>query len=666
MAAILGRWGIRIVRQAKCHTKGAALRDVNDLKRPSSRVAKAIWAAFLLGLASNAHAEERILRYLSDVQVQKDGSLEVAETIDVRAEHDLINHGIFRDFPTRYRGRNGGQVHVGFTFEGATLDGSPVPASTEPVSNGVRIKVGDPDKLVDIGEHSFVLHYRTTRQVGRFSGYDELYWNATGNGWKFPIDVAEARIRLPQAVRFGQRAFYTGPQGSTASDAEVVEEQPGDILFRTTKELGPNEGLTVAVAFPKGVVAEPPPASRLAQWFGDYGPPLAGLLGLIGLVAFYYVAWRRAGRNPRAGTVVPIFSPADDLSPAAMRYVTKMNADNRTFAAALVDMGVRGHVRLVEEDRGWLSGKKTRLERLSNSSTLPDEEEAALDCLCRPGEEIMMEQKNHSSFSAAQTALGGILKTKYEGKLFKRNIGWAVAGALLFAVAFWIACISVVVATDSTEMWQVGVVVGSLAVCALLWLAFHDSAVGKCLLSVVSLAALAVAFGLGMPMISAALNSGWWQPLVLPLLALPLVLSAFWWIAAPTVEGRKVLDHIAGFKQYLSITERERLDRMTAPEDTPEVFERYLPYAIALGVENRWASRFAAVLAAAQAQGRQGFAWYSGSSSPWSDTGSFVGTVGSTLASTIGSASAAPGSSSGSGGGGSSGGGGGGGGGGGW
>jgi uncharacterized membrane protein len=162
------------------------------------------------------------------------------------------------------------------------------------------------------------------------------------------------------------------------------------------------------------------------------------------------------------------------------------------------------------------------------------------------------------------------------------------------------------------------------------------------------------------------LSSGWLWPFLPPLLALPLVLSAFWWISAPTKEGRAVLDRMAGFRQYLSIAEGERLDRMTAPEDTPEIFERYLPYAIALGVENRWADRFRSVLAAAQAQGHQGFSWYAGSGNPWDDTGSFVNDVGSSLASTISSASTAPGSSSGSGGGGSSGGGGGGGGGGGW
>ncbi|HET9397358.1 MAG TPA: hypothetical protein VFO45_00915, partial [Sphingomicrobium sp.] len=152
------------------------------------------------------------------------------------------------------------------------------------------------------------------------------------------------------------------------------------------------------------------------------------------------------------------------------------------------------------------------------------------------------------------------------------------------------------------------------------------------------------------------------------LIGLPFVISSFWWMSAPTKEGRGVLDRIAGFKQYLSITEQDRLDRMQAPKDTLQLFERYLPYAIALGVENRWADRYTGLLAAAAAApgASQTFAWYSGSSSPWNDTGGFVDSLGTSLASTISSASTAPGSSSGSGGGGFSGGGGGGGGGGGW
>jgi uncharacterized membrane protein YgcG len=620
----------------------------------------------LLAIPSTARADERITHFWSEVQVEKDASVDVTETIDVRAEHDRINHGIFRDFPTRYRNRLGGQTRVRLTFAGATLDGAPVQASTEPVSGGIRIKLGDPDSLVAVGDHRYVIRYRATRELGFFKDFDELYWNATGNGWVFPIDEAEVRIRLPEAVPLGQRAAYTGPEGATGSNARIISEKPGEIVWQTTAPLGPQEGLTVAVAFPKGVVTEP---AASAYWLTDYGPHVVGGAGLIALLFYFFYAWQRAGRDPRPGTVVPLFAPPEGLTPAGMRYLTTLSADNRTFAAALVDMGVRGHIKLVEEEGGWFSRDKTRLDRLESANPLPADEEAALRELAATGESIMMEQKNHTKFSSAKSSLSDVLKREYEGTMFKRNYGWAAAGVLFFVIALWATAAAIVAAADEASLWQIATTLGALAVAALVSFAIHGSStVGKCLLSFIAFAAFAVGVAMGAPIFIEALNSGLALPLVIPALALPLVISCFWWIAAPTKDGRALLDRIAGFKQYLSITERERLDRMTAPQDTPEIFEKYLPYAIALGVENRWADRFAGVLAAAAAApgGQQGFYWYSGSGNPWSNPTSFVNGVGSSLASTISSASTAPGGSSGSGGGGFSGGGGGGGGGGGW
>ncbi len=80
-----------------------------------------------------------------------------------------------------------------------------------------------------------------------------------------------------------------------------------------------------------------------------------------------------------------------------------------------------------------------------------------------------------------------------------------------------------------------------------------------------------------------------------------------------TPAGRKVMDEIEGFRQYLGVAEEDRLNYLHPPEKTPELFERYLPYAVALDVENRWAERFAGVLAAAAAAGAATTAaWYSG------------------------------------------------------
>jgi uncharacterized membrane protein YgcG len=641
-----------------------------------------LWLPLLAALAllwpAAAAAEERILHYRSDVLVQADGALDVTETIRVRSEGSRIDHGIYRDFPTRYTNRSGGQVRVGFEVLGVRRDGADEPWHKERQGNGVRVYAGDADTHVPPGEHVYAIRYRTTRQLGFFKEYDELYWNATGNGWLFPIDVAEARIRLPRPVPFGQRAFYTGPQDSTARDAEVVSELPGEIVFRTTAPLGPNEGLTVAVAWRKGVVAPPPPPSASRLWLQDNGPPAAGALALLGVLAYYFHAWRRAGRDPKAGTMVPIFAPPDGLSAAAMRYITKMGADSRAFAAALVELGVGGHIRLTEEEGGFFRRDKTRIDRTSGRTVPAEPEASMLSRLFAGGDSILMEQTNHATFSGAKDALEAGLKRNYEGRLFVRNRIWAVRGLVLMVGALAVPAAAVLLsAPDDYGGNDVLVAIAALllpAVALGLYLLSRRSSgaamAGKmlaALLGAIGLVAGVVTIGNAIEGIVAYGEIRRLIPLLVPLLALPVVLTAFSWMAAPTREGRAVLDRIAGFRHYLSVAEEERLETLHPPEKTPELFERYLPYAIALKVENDWASRFTSVLAAAAASGRtQTMGWYSGSSDPWNDPGGFADSVGGSLASTISSASAAPGSSGGSGGGGSSGGGGGGGGGGGW
>jgi uncharacterized membrane protein YgcG len=631
------------------------------------RLAAAALAALLL--AAPAAAEERILSFVSDVQVRPDGSLDVAETIRVDAEGFRIQRGIYRDFPTRYRSPKGREVRVGFDVQSVERDGAPEKYALESIANGVRVRIGDADVNLPHGEHSYTLRYRTTRQLGFFDTYDELYWNVTGTDWVFPIDVAEARITLPSPAAFGPRAVYTGAQGSTAQDAQVVSEEPGRIVFRTTRPLAAYEGLTVAVAWPKGVVAAPDSSTRAGWWIADNGPLALAVIGLLGLLAYYYYAWRRAGRGPDEGTIVPLFSPPDNLSAAAMRFISRMGFDNRAFAAAIVDLGVRGRVRLVEGEKGFFSKAKTTIEKTGGEEGLPAPEAAMHGKLFEAGDSVLMDNKNHRTFGAAQTALSTGLASAYEGSLFKRNLSWSFFGLLVILVAIWLPA-TIIVATDSAEssglaMPLLGLVLLGLSV----WL-FRGARPGstarwlrRALAVILGLLGLAAGFFT----VVLALETGRIVPLLIPLLALPVAISAFWWMAAPTKEGRAVMDRIAGFKRYLSITEEERLETMHPPEKTPALFERYLPHAIALGVENQWAGSFAAVLAAAAAAGHaHSMYWYSGSHDPWSDPDGFADQVGSNLASTVASAATAPGSSSGSGGGGSSGGGGGGGGGGGW
>jgi Predicted membrane protein (DUF2207) len=158
----------------------------------------AIGLLALLVTAAPARAVERITQFISDVAVQRNGDLIVAETIRVEAEGNVIRRGIFRDFPTVYSRPDGTRVEVGFRVEAVTRNGTTEDYSLERLANGVRVRIGNANRTIPRGQHTYVIRYRTTRQIGFFSDYDELYWNVTGTGWIFPIDMAEARITLPE------------------------------------------------------------------------------------------------------------------------------------------------------------------------------------------------------------------------------------------------------------------------------------------------------------------------------------------------------------------------------------------------------------------------------------------------------------------------------------
>jgi uncharacterized membrane protein YgcG len=623
----------------------------------------------LIAVPAAASAEERIASFGSTVFVQRDGSLDVVERIWVDVENVEIRHGIYRDFPTRYRLPGGGRMKVGFKFVAAKLDGQPVQSKVENQANGVRIKLGSPESYVATGRRLYQIHYRVTRELGFFKDYDELYWNVTGNGWVFPIDQAGIQINLPQPAKFGQRAFYTGPQGSTAGDAEVISEKPGQITIMTTRPLGPYEGLTVAVAFPKGVVDPPSQAQRAGWWLADMLPLALAGLTIAGVLAFLVYAYRRVGRDPRPGTVVPLFAPPDDLTPGAMRYLVEQGFDNRAFAATLIDAGVKGHV-VLGEDKGFLffGGDKYIQGTTGPAAALPDPEGQAVALLVGPGEKLELDNKNHSLFSAAKSKLDAAYKARFEGKMFNRNTSWAGIAFAVWAAGAYVTALALVIGEGMLPtpiIFAAPLLAAIAAFC--FWIAKRsESSLGGCFLNTLAAFAGFGALGMAILTLASSFATGRWEPIVLVMLGAPIALSSLFWISAPTAEGRALLDRIAGFKQYLSITEKDRLDRMQAPRDTLQMFERWLPYAVALEVENRWADRFAGQLAAAAAAGQQGFAWYHGSTSPWTETSAFANSIGSSLAGSISSASTAPGSSSGSGGGGSSGGGGGGGGGGGW
>jgi hypothetical protein len=634
-----------------------------------TRTVSAAVAAVLVPL-SLARADERILSYHGDVFIQNDGNLIVEENISVRAEGNRIVHGIYRDFPTRYRIR-GNRYTVGLDVLSVLRDGEEEEFRVGDCENGRRIRIGRADAVLDPGEYRYTIRYSTTRQIGFFKDHDELYWNVTGNGWAFPIDRASADIHLPESVGSDvlETAAWTGLQGSTECNARIARDYGSIVHFETNAPLNAEEGLTVLVTWPKGRIPEPGRSERTVFFIRDNPGILAGVLGLALVFAYFLFFWFKVGRDPAKGAVFPQFKPPVDLSPAGMRYVLKMGFDHKILAAALVSMAVKKAVRIEQTESRY------EITRISGGAAdLTAEEKKISEALFEGGDTIILKNTEHSRVQSALTAARKGLESRYHKIYFFNNTAYFVPGLLLSVLAMAASLFiqpkaEVVFIVLWVSLWSVGCTFLLFRVAAAWREAFSGGGfslprAGAALF----MTAFAVPFFGGEAFGLFGLGALTDFPIIAVIVVLSVLNAVFFrLLKAPTPIGRQAMDKIEGFRMYLSAAEAKQMNMLHPPGRTPELFEAYLPFAIALDVEQKWAEQFADVLQKA-GETSSGYSpvWYRSSGGSGFNAHSFASSIGGGFSSAISSASTAPGSSSGGGGGGSSGGGGGGGGGGGW
>ena len=632
-----------------------------------------VWLALVLPAA----AAEVILSYHSDIQVAADGELTVAETITVNAEGRDIRRGIFRDFPLTMEDDEGRTVRVGFDVLSVTRDGEPENWRTESITGGIRIYTGSEDVFLDRGEHTYVITYRTDRQIRYFDDHDELYWNVTGNGWSFRIEQASARVTLPEGARITDTVAYTGPRGAADTDV-TMRVRDNSAVFATTRPLAPNEGVTIVVGIEKGVIAPPSADDLRSWWFRDNINAILGFGGLA-LVALYYARnWLRVGRDPAGGIVVPRWDPPEGLSPALVNYV-----DNKGFSgagwtalsASALDLAVKGYVTLDDLKNSIIIRRTDKVP----AKPLPAGQAALLKDIGGPGEELVIDKENGTRVQTVGSNFRAAIEKEHRGRYYRSNAGYVTGGVVLSLVVLGALLLFGNVEPDLLFILAVPVffaaVFGRVAVKIGRGLRRGGSLLSKIvsivLVGVFGFIAISVISGVLLVALTEFTADTHWPALVAVGGIVLINVIFFFLMGAPTPLGRRRMDEIEGLRIYLTLAEKDRMNMRGAPEMSPQHFETLLPYAVALGVEKPWSRTFEtwlATAAAGAAAASYAPTWYSGDSA--TGFGDRIGGFSSSMASTIASAIPAPAASSSSSGfssgGGFSGGGGGGGGGGGW
>ena len=615
-----------------------------------------------------ALAEEQINSFSSAVTLRTDGSVDVVETIEVTAQGVEIRRGIFRDIPTLLVNDDNSRLRSNLDVVAVTRDGSPEPYTLENLETGFkRIRIGSADMLLNYGLHRYTIHYTMTRMARTFADHDELYWNATGNYWDFPILRSVTTVTLPPGAAIGQLVGYTGEVGSHEQAVTITRSSDNSAIIRTTRALRAGEGVSVAASFQKGILVVPEGTQNLIYWLSDHRDlVLPGIEAFIVLL-YNLFAWGAVGRDPEKGTIIPLFHAPKGYSPALVHYIHRMGWQKSgwtAFTATIFDLGVKG---LVTIDNAAKVLKVTAT-RKSGTGLLPGEK-LVYDFFAGKGS-VTVDTTNGPKLN---TMRGEFIKAiEGENRLvyFKNNAGYVVIGVLLSAallgglvlldildpVFLFVAVIGGIAiglfTSVASSIWSAG---GLQKFIILVWVVIGGANLFG------SFAGFASQLRIDTPLIGA-----------ISIVIINVVFAIL--MRAPTVQGRKLMDQIDGFTMYLDTAEKNRLNINGEPPMTVERFEGILPYAIALGVEKPWSEHFEGELsrnAVAGANSGYSPAWYTGRN--WNNSGGFSNSVASVATGMSAAMIAAqPSSSSGSGfsggggGGGGSGGGGGGGGGGGW
>lgn len=535
---------------------------------------------------------EKVDSFTSDITVLKDGSFEVVETIVYDFE-DEYRHGIFRFIPTKHAEESDKwfkERAIDIEVSLVSIDNIPVPFEITKDLGEIEVKIGDPDVSIT-GPHTYTISYRVRGALYYYeNGEMDLYWNATGNKWTVPMETVRVNAHDPDGIFLQNSHCYFGPTGST-NECAVATSTEG-VSFGSVS-LAPGEGITVAQAL------DPDQTETLIVEEWSLWPIwlIGALLWFLWLGRFLY---RYANEHKTGASVIAEYEPYEDLEPMYTGVLFDGRVDPHDITAGIVKLAEQGFFKIKHIGRKvffFIETDDYEIILLRPYSELNTEFDKTLfslifDASANPGAMVVLSQLvKDLTKQAANHKLITALKAAAEADLVKQGYfeyKWRLPGKIAAYLA------------------------GAL------------------------LAALALMFLIGADLL---------MPIVISVAVFIISTIALLFVyRRRTKKGHQALDHLKGFKEFLSVTDRDRFEFHNAPQKSPEQFMAYLPYAIAFGVEKEWAEAFKDISLPEPD-------WYDGNGHAFNAVylSQSLGTFGSSMSSATGASASSGGGSSGGG-----------------
>jgi uncharacterized membrane protein YgcG len=536
----------------------SARRCIMQVRKRSPRwvFATALWLLFFVSTAFPLVTKQlRIEKFDAEIVVSPNGSIDVTENIQV---HFIGGpwHGLYRTIPVEYVTPQGLNYSLFLDVKSVTdAAGNRLKFETSRVHHYRKLKIYVPN--ADNSTQTISIEYTVSDALRFFEDHDELYWNVTGDDWEVPIQSASARIILPENTTNIRANPFTGAYRSTARDADVSIAGNG-VEVRTRDPLRYHEGLTIAVAFDKGFVHEPTSLDKLSFFFRSNWP-----LGLpLAAFAIMFYLWWTVGRDPRLRPIAPQYEPPDQLTPGEAGTLIDDSANMRDITASIVDLAVRGYLVIEEHQHDRMLGlvhdkdynfilQKDR----SEWSKLKTHEQVLLNGIFTLGtvnETVPMSSLENNFYKNLPDIKSGIFDSLVAHGYYRRRPD-TVRGFYLAA----------------------GFISGLLLV----------------------FGGISLASSMGMAPLTFILAG---------ILTGGIICGLGWFMPAHTDQGARAMEGVLGFEDFLKHVESERFNKMIK---TPQMFEKFLPFAMALGVEKNWSKAFQGIMTEPPL-------WYRGSYGP--------------------------------------------------
>jgi uncharacterized membrane protein YgcG len=504
--------------------------------------AVALFSLFFPSAFALSTKELRIEKFDAEIVVSPNGSIDVTEVIQV---HFIGGpwHGLYRTIPIEYVTPQGLNYTLFLNVKSVTdSDGRKLKFDASRERHYRKLKIYVPN--ADNSRQTISIEYTVSDALRFFDDHDELYWNVTGDNWDVPIQSAGARIVLPEGTTNIRANPFTGSYRSTAHAADV-EVAGNGVEVHTRDPLRYHEGLTIAVAFDKGFVHEPTSFDKASLFFRSNWP-----LGLpIAAFAIMFYLWWTRGRDPRLRPIAAQYEPPDQLSPGEAGTLVDNSADMRDITSSIVDLAVRGYMVIEEHQKDSMLG----LVHNKDYNFILKKDRSEWSKL-KPHEQVLL-----NGFFSAGTVGETVGMSSLENQFYKNlpDIRSRIFESLVTHGYYRRRPDSV-----RAVYLAAGFVIGMISV----------------------MGGVALASSMGMAPLTFIIAGGFTA----------IIICAFgWFMAAHTEQGARALEGVLGFEDFLIHVDSDRFNKTIK---TPQMFEKFLPFAMALGVEKNWSKAFQGIM----------------------------------------------------------------------